>query len=51
MYYIVEKIPNSVPSCNTIEDLQRYLSTNPHPVSRLISAQFINGTFLLIWEE
>ena len=49
--YIVERgVPKSVPNCNTVEELQRYLKKVPHFEYRLVSAQFINGNFVIIWE-
>lgn len=56
MKYIIEPdleglIEYAIGGANTIQDLQRYLSTDPHPKYRLASCQFNYGRFLLIWEE
>ena len=49
--YIVEKkIPDCIPNCNTVEDLQRYLDKVPHFEYRLVSCQFVNGNYIMVWE-
>ena len=51
MKHIVEHgIPGGVRGCNTVEDLQRYLDSDPHPGYRLASCQGA-GSILLVWEE
>lgn len=51
MKYIVENgVPGAVPGCNTVEDLQRYLGTDPHPGYRLVTCQ-ASGNVLLVWEK
>ena len=49
--YIVEYGTDigGVAGCQTYQDLQRYLDTNPHPDYRLVSFQH-NGSFMLVWE-
>ena len=48
--YIVENgVPEAVPNCNTVEELSRYLNSMPHFQYRLVSAQFINGNFVMVW--
>ena len=50
--YIVERgVPGSVPGCNTVEDLQLYLSKIPFPDHRLVNVQLTNGNFVMIWEN
>lgn len=50
--YIVEcGVPDSVRNCNTVEDLERYLNTDPHTEYRLVSCQFVNGDFIMVWEK
>ena len=55
--YIVEyglagRVKYAVNGCNTIEDLRKYLKTNPHPNHNLVSSQFLrSGNVLLIWER
>ena len=52
MKYIVEYgIPGAVKGCETIEDIQRYLNTDPHPDARLASLLY-NGvkSVILVWE-
>ena len=44
-------IPGGVPNCNTVNDLDRYLKTNPHCEYHLVSCQFLGGTCLLVWED
>jgi len=49
--YIVENgIPEAVPNCNTVEELHEYLNKVPHSGYRLVSAQFVNGNFVMVWE-
>ena len=49
--YIVENgVPECVPNCNTVEDLQRYLNGVPHFEYRLVGAQSVNGNFVMVWE-
>jgi len=51
-YFIVEKgIPESVPNCNTVEELRDYLNKIPYPNHRLAGVQFVNGNFVLVWER
>ena len=40
----------AVSGCNTIENLQTYLKTNPHKKYNLVSVWFNSGNFNLIWE-
>ena len=40
----------SVRYCNTVEDLARYLDSNPHPKYHLVSVNMNNGSYTLIWE-
>jgi hypothetical protein len=50
--FIVEHgVKGAVNGCNTIEDLQGYLDSNPHQEHRLVSAQYSNGIFIMIWEK
>lgn len=39
-----------VTRCNTMEDLERYLFTNPNDEYNLVSVQFVDGNFILVWE-
>jgi len=49
--YIVENgIPESVPNCNTVQELQRYLDKIPHFEYRLAAVQFVHGNFVMVWE-
>ena len=41
----------AVNGCNTVEDLQRYLYGNPHREYRLVSVQWNNGNYTLVWER
>ena len=51
MKYIVEHdISGMVRGCETVEDIQRYLNTDPHPEHRLVSLTFNYGGIILIWE-
>ncbi len=47
--YEVE-IPPGVRGCMTTEDLQRHLDSDAHERDKLVSAQFVNGNWVLIWE-
>lgn len=44
--YIVE----SMQFGTTREDLNAYLNTDPHPNYRLVSCQFLNCSYTLVWE-
>ena len=49
--YIVEQyIQFGVSGCETSDDLTRHLEKNPHPKYRLVSCQWISGTYQLVWE-
>jgi hypothetical protein len=60
MDYTTEKCPNGIQGCQTIEDLQRYFDNleclqryfdqEPHEHCKLISCQWLNGTWVLVWE-
>ena len=42
----------AVNGANTTNDLSRYLShPEPHPEYRLVSCQFLNGNWILVWEH
>jgi hypothetical protein len=43
--------PYSVASANTVQQLQQYLATNPHPNYRLVGFDFEAATYTLIWER
>lgn len=53
MKYIVEYgIPGSVAGANTVEDLQQYLGSDPHPDYRIANMSWLhNGQIILIWEK
>ena len=50
--HIVEPdIPGSVSGANTVEDLKRYLDTDPHPDYRLANMSWLHsGSILMVWE-
>ena len=49
--YIVENgVPKAVQNCNTIDELRKYLGAVPHFEYRLVSVQFVNGNYLMVWE-
>lgn len=49
--YLVEYgIPGSVSGCNTIEDLRRYLDSDPHYEYNLVGVEHGSGSYTLIWE-
>ena len=50
--YIVQAcLPNGVQYANTIEDLQRYLYSDPFPDYRLVAVDFRHsGSISLVWE-
>lgn len=52
MNYIVEYgVPGAVTGANTVEDLQRYLATDPHPDCRLANMSWLHtGNILFVWE-
>ena len=43
-------LPKTISGCETVNDLSRYLETNPYPEYRLVSFQWISGTYQLVWE-
>jgi len=47
--YITKNGVGKVPGCDTYEDLQRYLGSDPYPEYRLVSAVFANN-WILIFE-
>jgi len=50
--YRVEVMPEGVPNCHTIEDLEKYLNKNPYPKEKLFSVQFTHAcTWVLIWRR
>ena len=53
--YIVEtglggRVPYAVNGANTTNDLAAYLAKDPHPNHRLVSTQWLNGSYILVWE-
>ena len=41
----------AVAGCNTVQELESYLSKNPRPQYRLVSAQYTtSGNWVLVWE-
>ena len=53
MKYIVEYgIPGEVQgTSNTVQDLERYLDSDPHPEARLANLSWLNsGNILFVWE-
>jgi hypothetical protein len=49
--YIVEHgLPKTVSGCETVQDLTRYLETDPHPKYRLVNCQRISGTYQLVYQ-
>lgn len=53
MRHIVEYgIPGSVDGANTVEDLRRYLGSDPHPDHRVANMSWLHsGQIILIWEK
>ena len=53
MKYIVEYgIPGGINGANTVEDLCRYLNSDPHPDHKLASSNLKdNGMVLMVWES
>lgn len=50
-YIVVCGVPGAVDGANTVEDLTRYLATNPQPRYRLANMSWLqNGNILLVWE-
>lgn len=49
-YICLYGIPKCVKGSNTVEDLSRYLDTDPHPNYRLVSCNLINGNWHLVFE-
>ena len=50
-YGLEGRVPYAVNGANTIEDLNRYLITDPHPEYRLASCQHMRvGNWHLTWE-
>ena len=50
-YSMRYRMAHGVLGCETVEDLERYLSTNPHPDYRLASCQHMQtGNWHLVWE-
>lgn len=49
-YICVYGLPECVRGCNTTEDLARYLNADPHPEYRLVSTNWMNGTWHLVFE-
>lgn len=50
-YKVIYGVPNAVPNCNTVEDLQQYLLSDPMPDYRLASCNYTNGMIIIIWER
>lgn len=50
-YIVLSGIPGSSGGFSTVDDLRHYLNLNPQPKHRLISAQFVDGRFIIIWEK
>ena len=49
--YICEYgIPGGLNGCNTTEDLARYLDSDPHPEYHLVSCNWMNGIWHMVWE-
>ena len=49
-YICIHSIPGCVSGCNTKEDLSRYLAKNPYPEYRLVSTNWMNGNWHLVFE-
>lgn len=50
-YGISGKVKYAVSGCETVEDLGRYLATDPYPEYRLVSCQHMSsGNWHLVWE-
>jgi hypothetical protein len=43
-------VRGAIKGMNTVEDLAKYLSTDPHPAYRLASCVRQSGDWLLVWE-
>lgn len=52
MKYLTEYgIPGTVPQCVTVEDVRKYLNSDPHPDYRLANLSWMHsGDVLMIWE-
>ena len=49
-YKVFGEVPNAVAGATTVQDLQRWLNTNPMPGYRLVSCQLVDGSFMTVWE-
>jgi hypothetical protein len=49
-YILENEIPEITRGCETIEDIHRYLNTDPHPEHQLASLIFNYGGIILLWE-
>jgi hypothetical protein len=43
-------VERAVNGANTIQDISEYLSQDPHPGYRLVSCQWVEGNYTLVWE-
>lgn len=44
-------VEHAINNANTIEDLSRYLSADPHPDYRIVSCNFIAGRWNIVFER
>ena len=52
IYGLESLVEYCVDGANTIQDLNKYLSTDPQPEYRLASCQLTNnGYFIVVWEK
>ena len=54
--YIVEhslegRVKYAQRGCESVENLQEYLETDPHKDYRLVSCQWSSGSYTLVWEK